>query len=125
MTDYTDYRVWRDTELWGDKEYLQDHQEYSPEDVFQICNSLIEKAVKSGLEGCYLKFSSHMEPYDDCLGPPSISACGYRRASTYEKDEAKTQDEMYELAESLGITFYEATILTKLHKDGKVTLTTT
>jgi len=121
MTDYSDYRVWKEEESYeGTEEYLQDHQEYTAEDIYAMCKRLIKAAEAKGLEGCYLKFRSHHEPYEDWLGNPSVTACGYRKLSQVEAGEQDRQDKIYAKAEELGITFFEANILMQLQERGVI-----
>lgn len=117
--DYSDYRVWKAEESYEDnREYLEEYQEYTAEDVCTICKNLLEAAQAKGLEGCYLKFSSHYEQYEDYLGSPSVTACGYRKLSQVEVEEQARQDNIQAKADELGITFFEANILVQLQERG-------
>ena len=121
MGDYSDYKVWRDDELRPeDVEYFQEHEEYTPEDVYEMCKLLIKTAQDKGLKGCYLKFSSHMEAYEDSLSNPSVTACGYRKLNQKEVQEQEKHDRIAAKATELGITFYEAGILMQLQDRGVI-----
>ena len=121
MGDYSDYKVWVDVELYQDaREYLQEHGKYTAEDVYTICKRLIGVAEEYGLEGCYLKFNSHMEPYEDYLDAPSVTACGYRKLSTKELKEQEHQELVQKKADELGITFYEANVVVQLQDRGVI-----
>lgn len=121
MSDYSDYKVWREVELYQDAiEYFQEHEEYTAEDVCAMCKRLIKIAQDKGLEGCYLKFSSHMEAYEDYLGNPSVTACGYRKLYQGEVKEQEKQDHIQAKATELGISFYEANILMRLQDRGVI-----
>ena len=121
--DYSDFRVWKEVELWElGCEYLQKHEEYSPKDVYRICQRLMEVGRREGLEGCYLKFESHMESYEDYLGPPSVTVCGYRRLNGQEVAEMGREDMANDLAKEKGITPYEARNLLALVDKGVVKL---
>ena len=95
-------------EVWQDEEYLQDHEEYSPQDIFDLCKNLIERAERQGLEGCYLKFKSNMEPYEDWLGLPSVTVVGYRPLNREEKSGMERQDAIRAFALKKGIPEYQA-----------------
>jgi len=118
--EYHDWRVWKEVELWEGKEYLQEYEEYSPRDVFNLCNSLIEKAEEKGLQGCFLRFQSHMEPCEDFLGFPSVVAVGYRKLNDEEKNQLEEEDFIEGLAKEKGITPYEAKHLKNLMDKGVV-----
>lgn len=120
MTDYNDHKVWKEVELYPQQEYLSEHEEYSLEDIVTICKRLLDFGEKEGLENCYLKFQSHMEPYEDYLGPPSVRVCGYRKLNWAETKELEAQEATEKLAKELGITFYEANVLMKLKEKGKL-----
>jgi hypothetical protein len=120
MTDYSDYRKWTEVEVRQDEEYLHDHEEYSPQDVFDLCKNLIEKAEQQGLEGCYLKFKSNMEPHEDWLGLPSVTAVGYRPLNQEEKEQLDFEDKVNQVAKEKGITPFEARNYLELKNKGVV-----
>jgi len=120
MTDYSDYKVWKEVELYSDGVTLSEHEEYTPEDILSISTRLTEVAKGKGLEGCYLRFKSHLEPYEDYLGSPSITPCGYRKVTDYEREELQHQENIQKKADELGITFFEANILMQLQERGVI-----
>lgn len=120
MTNYNNHRIWTEVNLHTEKVYISEYEEYSPEDVYEKCKKLIEKAENQGLEGCYLKFNSTMEPYEDYLGPVKIMAVGYRKLNIEEKQQLKEQDEISALAKAKGISVYEARNLKNLIDKGVV-----
>lgn len=120
MTNYGDWREWTEVELQGDAEYFSEFTEYSLEDIIEICSKLLEKGKEKGLEGCFLKFQSHYEPYEEFLGNPSVTVCGYRKTSGKEKRDYEHQDRIDSLAKSMGITPYEAGIYLKLKESGRI-----
>ena len=120
MADYSDWREWKEVELLESREYFQDHEEYSPQDVKDICDRLLEKGKEAGLGGCYLKFRSHMEAYEDWLGGPSVSVVGYRRLNYEEQKEIREEDAVRAMAKCLGITEFEARTLKRLKDKGVV-----
>lgn len=120
MTDYTNHKEWLEVEDYENQYYLQEYENYQPDCLVGIFNNLIQKAEAKGLEGCYLKFQSHMEPFEDWLGNPSVMVAGYRKHSADEKEEIKEQMKLRALAKELGITPYEAGIVMDLKRRGKL-----
>jgi len=120
MNDYSDYRKWTEVEVWQDEEYLQDYEKYSPQDIFDLCKNLIQKAERQGLEGCYLKIKSNMEPYEDLLGDVSVTAVGYRPLNQKEKDQIDEADAVRAFAEKKGIFMYQAYNYFELKKAGVI-----
>ena len=86
-TDYSDHKVWREVELTMSECNLREYEEYTPEQVYDIAKALVQSAKDQGLEGCFLKFQSNRDPYEDYLGPASITPCGYRKVTVSEKKE--------------------------------------
>ena len=103
-----------DEVLYAEVYYLQDREEYSAEQIYAICKRLIKKAEDKGLTGCYLRFSSSYEAYEDYLGAPFITPCGYREMTEKEKADQLEQKVIYDYAEKQGITLYEAAALYKI-----------
>jgi hypothetical protein len=120
MTDYSNWREWKEVELWEYEEYFQEHEEYSPEDVKNICDVLLQKGDAAGLQGCYLKFKSNTDPYEDWLGPPSVCVVGYRKPNSNEQKEMREDDAIRAMAKELNITEYEARMLKQLKDKGVV-----
>lgn len=118
--DYSDYKVWREVELTMSDYSLSEYEEYTPEQVYDIAKALVQSAKDQGLEGCFLKFQSNRQPYEDYLGPASITPCGYRKVTVREREEVERQDRIYKRASDLGITFYEANVLTQLEERGVI-----
>jgi hypothetical protein len=100
-----------DVQLHTEEYYIQQYEEYSPEDIYLICKSLIKKAKAAGLTNCYLSFNSNREPYEDYLGLPSITPCGYRKKTKQEIKDEEVQKLVEVYAKKHGITFYEANAL--------------
>ena len=120
MTNYSDYKVWREVELYTHAEYLNEHVEYQPEDLLEISSKLMAVAKEGGLQGCHLKFGSTMTPWEDYLGPVQLTVCGYRKLNTKEKADQERTDAIWDLAKEKGITFYEADTLMSLKEKGKL-----
>jgi hypothetical protein len=100
--------------LYTEEYYLQDHEEYTPEQIYATCKRLISIAESKGLTDCYLLFKSNHESYEDYLGPPSITPCGYRKKTEKELEEEAEYNRIMSYALKHGITFYEANTLFKI-----------
>jgi hypothetical protein len=120
MTDYNDYKVWKEVELYTHAEYLNERVGYQPEDLLELSSKLMTIAKEEGLQGCYLKFQSTMEPWEDFLGPVQLTICGYRKLNTKEKAEQARTEAIEGLAKEKGITFHEASTLVSLKERGKL-----
>jgi len=120
MTDYSDYKVWKEVELSIYEFYLSEYEEYTPEGILEITTRLREVAKEQGLEGCYLKFNSNYVPHEDYLGSASVTPCGYRKLTAGEVSKYKCQEDIQKKADELGITFHEANILTQLQERGVI-----
>lgn len=120
MSDYSDWKVWKDVELYKEAEYLSENTEYQTETLLKVFEFLFEKGQKAGLEGCFLKFSSTREPYEDYLGPVQVTVCGYRKLNVREVKELEAEEAVRKLSEEMGIPFYEAQIVYSLKQRGKL-----
>jgi len=120
MADYNDHNEWVEVQDWDGQFYLQDHEEYHPDYLAGLFKGLIQKAEAKGLVGCYLKFQSHIESYDNYPDNPSVMVVGYRKHSVDEKEEIKEQMRVRVLAKELGVSIYEAKIVQDLKKRGKL-----
>lgn len=99
--------------LWKDAYYLQHYEKYSPESIYKICKGLIADAEAAGYKDCYLKFESTIDAYEDYPGNPTITVCGFREKYSHEIAEEEDQKDTENLANKLGISFYEASVLKK------------
>lgn len=120
MSDYSNFKVWKEVDLHKEAEYLSENTEYQTQTLLKVFEFLFEKGQKAGLEGCFLRFSSTMEPYEDYLGPVQVTVCGYRKLNARELDELKTEKDVSNLAKEMGITFYEAQVVYNLKQQGKL-----
>ena len=120
MSDYSDWKVWKEVELREEAEYLSENTEYQTETLLKVFEFLFEKGQTAGLEGCFLRFSSTMEPYEDYLGPVEVTVCGYRKLNASEVNQLETEEAVRILAEKMGISFYEAKIVHGLKQRGKL-----
>lgn len=119
MNDYSDDTTWKEVEEM-ERYTLSEWEEYSPEDVFKICQDLIEKSEQSGLQGCYLRFNSEYEPYETWLAFPTISVIGYRKLGTSEKEAIQEEYRIANLAKELDTTIPNARAVYQLRKEGKL-----
>lgn len=120
MTDYSDYKVWKEVELSTYEFYLSEYEDYTPEGILEITTRLMEVAKEQGLEGCYLKFQSNSDAYEYHLTSPSVTPCGYRKLTDEEVSGYKRRENIQKKAGELGITFHEANILTQLQERGVI-----
>jgi hypothetical protein len=118
MKDYEDFRVWREVELYESSHTFSEYDHLTPEDVFALCKNIVREAEASGLENCSLSFNSQYEPFEDCLGQPTVSAKGYRELSSKEKEDREFEEEVDRVAEDRGIQPYQARKLLELKRDG-------
>ena len=120
MAEYSDYKTWKEVELFTDEVYLGEYTEYQPEELAEMFRNMIAKAESEGLEGCYLKFRSTFKPYEDYLGPAAVTACGYRKLNKAELAEQAKDAEIEKLAKEMGIPVYEARTVYDLKQRGKI-----
>ena len=120
MTNYNDHKVWTEVELYTHAEYLDEHVEYQPDDLIEIFSKLMTIAKEEGLQGCYLKFKSTMDPWEDYSGPVLLLVCGHRKLNTKEKAVQERTDAIWDLAKEKGISFYQASTLMSLKEKGKL-----
>lgn len=120
MTNYRYNMNWKEVELHEERVVLGEFDEFSVEDVTSICEGLIKKGEEAGLEGCFLRFESNMEPYEDFLGSPTASVWGYRKLNQKELKDVEEQKHIDEVAKEKGITPYEAGHLINLRRKGIV-----
>lgn len=118
--NYNDTTEWVEVELITKEYTLNDWKEYSPEYVYEICKDLILEAQLEGLEGCYVKFRSNMESYEECLGDPTIVPCGYRPPTKKERKELQRESRIQEIAKERSISPYNARKLLELMEAGIV-----
>ena len=116
--DYNDWRVWK--EVSCEKYYFQMHEKYSQESINEVLSKLIESAHESGLEGCFFRFESNREPFENWLGNPSVEIVGYRKLTTQEVKEVQEESKKESIADKLGINLYELSILLALKEKGKI-----
>lgn len=111
---------------YGSDIYLNEYTEYNVHELEELFIKLLKQmneATKSGLENVFVQFSSTLEPYEDnCIGPVEVQVRGYRKLNSLEKVEQQEQERIQALANKLGVTFYEASVVDRLEKQKKVKL---
>lgn len=90
------------------------------EGLFKDLQELLKEAEAEGLKDAYLVFSSTMEAYEDYLGPVEVNVWGYRPLTVKEVEEEAKEKLIYKLAEELGVSFYEASVVHSLKSRGKI-----
>ena len=101
-----------------DSTYLNKYSGYTKEDIVAIIDDLFEKAKY--LHNPKLVFESTMEPYEDYPGDVEVYVSGFRPLTEKEIEADREQAEIQELADELGVTFYEASTILNLKKRGKI-----
>ena len=119
MTNYYDYTEWADGRT--EKNYIGSEREYTKEELIEIIDACILDAEKAGLQDVKVEISASTD-YDDC---PYVTmrGVGKRKLTANELATLEEQAEIDKKAEQLGITFYEASIVMKLEKSGKIVVT--
>jgi hypothetical protein len=111
-------------ERHGQDEYLNEYTEYDKgalQELFQGLLGKLERAEAAGLKTPYVVFRSTLEPYEDCsLGPVEVCVEGYRPLTLMELAQEKENQRVEALAKELGVTLYEASVVDRLRKAGKV-----
>jgi hypothetical protein len=104
--------------------YLQEYTEYNQEELDSLFVSLkdnLQAAKGSGLTSVFVQFRSTLEPYEDnSCGPVEVQIRGYRDLNKFEIIQAYEQSRIQLLADSLGVSYYEASVVDRLRASGKV-----
>ena len=108
----------------GESIYLNEYMEYDSDELASLYRSLQTKmwqAAASGLKDVFVQFRSTLEPYEDCsAGPVEVQIRGKRGLDNFEQAEQAEQTRIEKLAKELGVTFYEASVVDRLKKAGKI-----
>lgn len=108
----------------GESIYLNEYTEYDIEswaDLVEGVDKRVEQATASGLKNVFVQFRSTLEPYEDCsAGPVEVQIRGQRELTSFEQAQRSEQTRIEKLAKELGVTFYEASVVDKLKKAGKL-----
>lgn len=104
--------------------YLQEYEEYNQEELDALFYSLKDKlqaAKESGLTSVFVQFRSTLEPDEDCLcGPVEVQIRGYRELNQFEIIKAFEESRIQLLAVSLGVSYYDASVVDRLRASGTV-----
>lgn len=88
--------------------------------LFVSISNTIDEAVASGWKDVKVSFQSTIEPYEDCPGDVEVEINGLRKLDETELEKQSEQARIQLLAVKLGISFYEASVVDRLEKIGKV-----
>ncbi len=116
MTDYDDYTEWTDERT--EKNYIGSEREYTKEELIEIIDDCILDAQKAGLQDAKVEISASTD-YDN-YPYVVIRGVGKRKLTADELAVLEEQAEIEKKAEQLDITFYEASIVMRLEKSGKI-----
>ena len=120
MTDYDDYTEWTDGRT--EKNYIGSEREYTKEELVEIIDECILNAEKAGLQNVKVEISASTD-YDDINPYVTIRGVGKRKLTADELAVLEEQAEIEKKAKQLDITFYEASIVMRLEKSGKIMVT--
>jgi hypothetical protein len=108
---------------FGETTYIQNYARFNKTDLHKHFGTLydkLDKAEQAGFRDPYVVFSSTMEPYEDYCGDVEVRIMGDREANTQELAEQAQQKYLQDLADQMGVTYYEASVIDRLQKSGKV-----
>lgn len=110
----------------GETLYIGKYQDYDIEgleDFFSDLKSKMSTAQSSGFSDVYVNFNSTIEPYEDNYpGVVEVVITGKRPMTKEEKKKEEEYDRISELAEKLGVSYYEASTVDRLQKLNKIKL---
>jgi hypothetical protein len=82
--------------------------EYTEEEILSLVSGVKKEAEDLGYVNITFNFESTMEPYEDCLGSPTIVAVGFIAKNKHDLADEEKYTRQEALAKELGCTFYEA-----------------
>jgi len=88
--------------------------------LFHEISDKFEDAKSSGYKDIWVTFNSTIAPYEEYPGCVEIEINGLREKTEAEKSLERDQKRLVKLAAKLGISFYEASVVDRLEKVGKV-----
>lgn len=109
----------------GETAYLQVYDEYDKTSLHKLFGDLyakLDKAEQAGFKDPYVVFESTIDPYDPYPGPVEVKIMGHRQPSAEELADRKQAEYLQDLADQMGVTYYEASVVDRLQKSGKVKL---
>lgn len=110
---------------YGEDTYLEEYTQYDDDSLRHLCEDLISRmkeARDNGLTNVYAVFHSTFIPHSDELGGVKVQIWGERELNSLEKTREKEQERIQALADNLGVTFYEASVVDRLEKQKKIKL---
>ena len=116
--DYN-YRTHTAHELRDGCIYLDTHYAV---DIQQKIKDLLKKGVDAGLEQCEIFFESTYEPHEDYLGKPLMGVRGVRPLNEEELEQQRYADLIKDLADELGVSYYDASQIYTLSQRGLVNI---
>lgn len=109
---------------WGEPIYIRSYEEMAPGFFSDFCLQIqgkMSEAENFGWKNLKVSFESTLEPYEDCYpGPVRVSIVGLRRETTKELQERQMRVEIQKLADKLGVSYHEASIVLRLRGQGKI-----
>ena len=81
---------------------------------FEYLGLKMEEAEGKGWKRPRVLFESTLEPYEDYPGEVEVTIVGFRKKTQHELKIEEEQRVTEELAQKLGVTFYEASVLQRL-----------
>jgi hypothetical protein len=109
---------------YGEPKEVSVFDKYNKEELMFLFNELLnslDSAEVNGFKDPYVTFQSTLEPYEDnTTGPVEIFIQGYVPLTPFEIAQEKEQKRITELSKDLGVSFYEASVVDRLRKAGKV-----
>lgn len=108
---------------FGKSLYLDVSDEYDKtglHKLFEKLYSKLDEAEQAGYVKLRVVFESTLDPYDTCPGPIEVRIVGDRKLTQKEQLEEAEQKRIEALSKQLGITFYEASVVDRLKKSGKI-----
>ncbi len=110
---------------FGKTTYLDVSDQYNKTSLHKLFGNLydkLDKAEQAGFKDSYLVFESTIDPYDPYPGPVEVKIMGYRQPNAEELADRKQAEYLQGLADRMGVTYYEASVVDRLQKSGKVSL---
>lgn len=110
---------------FGEVTYLNYYEEFDKISLHKLFGDLyakLDEAEQAGFKDPYVVFESTIDPYDPLPGPVEIQVRGQRKLTVGEELELKEEERIEALSKKLGVTFYEASVIDRAQKVGKVKL---
>ena len=108
---------------FGEITRIQNYARFNKIELHKYFGALydeLDKAAAAGFKDPYVIFESTIEPYEDYCGPVEVRIMGHRQPNAQELAEQAQQKYLQDLADQMGVTYYEASVIDRLQKSGKV-----